>query len=76
MNIEERLRESERQFEDKKSEREQHLQLADECLTEMTKLQGEYRVLQELLNEKFSEPKKSNRKVNTVEAIPKLELVK
>jgi hypothetical protein len=39
-------------------------------------LQGEYRVLQELLNEKFSEPKKANRKVNTVEAIPKLELVK
>lgn len=73
MDIEQRLRESEQRFEQKKAERDQYLQTADECLTEMTKLQGEYRLLQQLLNEQFEkEPKKVNKKADTIEAVPEM----
>lgn len=68
MNIADRLRESEDNFEQKKAEREQHLQLADECMTEMTKLQGEYRLLQELQVEEAK--KKVNKNPTAIEAVP------
>lgn len=68
MNIEERILESEKQFEQKKAERDQHLQVAEECLLEMTKLQGEYRLLQQLLAETFDA--KPNRKAKVIEAVP------
>lgn len=48
MIIAERKLETEQKFNTKQAEREQHLKNAEECLTEMTKLQGEYRVLEEL----------------------------
>jgi hypothetical protein len=73
MNIEERLRESEKQFEQKKTERDQHLQVAEDCLLEMTKLQGEYRVLQELSLDQPADPKKVNKKANVIEAVPEVE---
>lgn len=72
MNIAERILESERQFEAAKERREQHLQAAEEELSEMTKLQGEWRVLQELL---AAEPKKANKKATVVEAVPEGEMV-
>lgn len=71
MNIEDRLRESERLFEQKKQERDQHLQAADECLVEMTKLQGEFRLLQQLLAEQ--QPVKPNKKPNVIDAVPEKE---
>ncbi len=62
MTLEERITESEQRFELKKQERDKLLQSAEECLTEMTKLQGEWRMLQELLNEQKSaeEPNKQH----------------
>lgn len=48
MTLDSRIADVEQKFNTKSAEREQLLKQADECLTEMTKLQGEYRVLQEL----------------------------
>lgn len=72
MNIQERILDSEQKFNQQQQQREQHLKSAEECLTEMTKLQGEWRVLQDLLVE---EPKKSNKKATTIEAVPEGETV-
>lgn len=60
-----RLQVAEQNFSQKQAEREQHLRLAEECQTEMTKLQGEYRVLQELL-----EPDEPLAEANVIEVIP------
>ncbi len=54
-------------FEEQKEQREQHLRAAEENLSEMTKLQGEYRVLEEL-----SKQPKSNKKANVIEAEPEV----
>lgn len=48
MDIDARIAESEQKFNTKQAERDNLLKQADECLTEMTKLQGEWRLLQEL----------------------------
>lgn len=48
MTTQERILESETRFNEKQSEREGHLKAAEECLTEMAKLQGEWRVLKQI----------------------------
>lgn len=45
MTIQERLEQCEQTFNIKNQERDQALGVAEECLVEMTKLQGEFRVL-------------------------------
>lgn len=55
MTIEARISEAEQKFNTKQAEKDNYLKLAEECQTEMTKLQGEWRVLNELL-EVVSEP--------------------
>ena len=62
------IRESEQKFEDLKMRRESLIKDAEEVLTEMTKLQGEWR----LLNKLKEEPKevKANKKANVIEAVP------
>lgn len=52
MTIATRIKEAEQKFNTKEQERQTHLKLAEECLTEMTKLQGEWRLLQDLKTEK------------------------
>lgn len=64
MDIQSRIEQSEQKFKEQQEIREQHLKSAEECLTEMTKLQGEWRVLQDLL------PKKPNKKANTIDVVP------
>lgn len=59
MDIQERIVETEQKFEQKKSEREQHLQTAEELLVELTKLQGEWRLLKELSETKVTEPQEA-----------------
>lgn len=61
MDISSRLAETEQKFESKKSEREEHLRRGEECLAEMTKLQGEYRLLKEMLEE-TDKPAKEEKK--------------
>jgi hypothetical protein len=68
MNLETRVQETEQKFNTKQAERDEHLKKAEECLTEMAKLQGEWRLLQELKAEE--EPKKSDKKATTIEAVP------
>lgn len=70
MNIDGRMHETDSRFEQKKVEREQHLQAAEECAVEMNKLQGEYRLLGELLAEQNSKVSKNNKKANVIETIP------
>lgn len=48
MDIDSRIAAANQKFNTKNQERDEHLKQADECLTEMTKLQGEWRLLQEL----------------------------
>jgi hypothetical protein len=72
MNIQERITVSEQQFEAAKARRDEHLRAAEEELSEMTKLQGEWRVLQELLAD---QSKKVNKKATVVEAVPEGETV-
>lgn len=61
MTLENRIEEVSQKFEAKKSERTKHLQDAEECMVEMNRLQGEHRLLTELLQEKVAaeEPKVS-----------------
>lgn len=59
MTLHERLEQSEQKFNTKQSEREQLLTQAEECFTEMTKIQGEWRLLNDLINE--GEPKKARK---------------
>lgn len=66
MDIEKRLRESEQSFEEKKNERDQYLQSAEECFIEMTKLQGEFRLLQQMLTEQ--EQSRANKIPNKITA--------
>lgn len=66
MNIQERLLQAEQQFNEYSRQR-------DEINTEMTKLQGEWRVLKEL-EVAEAEPKKPNKKATTVEAVPEGEV--
>ena len=73
MTIQERILESEQKFNEQQQQREQHLKAAEECQLEMTKLQGEWRVLQELSVE-TGEPKKPNKKATTIEAVPEGEV--
>lgn len=77
MTIAERIRESEQKFEEKKTSREEHLRLAEEDLTEMTKLQGEWRLLQDLQAEEAQQAEKSkvNKKATVVEAVPEGETI-
>lgn len=56
MNIDSRIAESEQKFNTKQQERDNLLKQADECLTEMTKLQGEWRLLKELKEAESPEP--------------------
>lgn len=55
MTLDERITESEQKFNTQQAQREGLLKQAEECLTEMAKLQGEWRLLKELINE-VSEP--------------------
>jgi hypothetical protein len=74
--LQDRIVKSEQDFNQQKQRRDQLLQEADLCLVEMNKLQGEYRVLQELLeaeNTKPDTPKKVSSKANTVTATPESE---
>lgn len=74
MSIEDRLTETGERFENVKAKREEQLQIADAANTqakeywdEMMRIQGEYRVLQELVGTKAS---KTNKKATTIEAVP------
>lgn len=69
MTISERIHISEQKFESKKTEREQHLVGAEECLIEMNKLQGEWRLLQELESDNIEQLGEAT----TIEAIPEVE---
>jgi len=52
MSIEDRIIEANQKFEQAKAERDNHIQQAEDLLVEMTKLQGEFRILQELKAER------------------------
>lgn len=71
MDIEQRILESEAKFEQTKFSHEQHLKAAEDDLTEMTKLQGEWRVLNELRNV----PKKKSKQATVIDAVPETEKV-
>lgn len=69
MTIRERIEASEQQFETLKTEREDLLKRVDGITTELTKLQGEWRVLQDL---RFAEQeeldnKKPNKKATMID---------
>lgn len=63
MDIQERLLQSEQQFNELSRQRE-------EINTEMTKLQGEWRVLKELQATDAEKSKKPNKRATTIEAVP------
>ncbi len=69
MDLEKRLRESEAKFDELRNKRDEHLKVAEECLTEMTKLQGEYRLLQELADK----PSETNKEATVIDAVPEEE---
>lgn len=66
MTVDERIRECEDLFNQKEKERCQHLEFAEECLIETHKLQGEWRLLQQLKNE---EPKQTKDKATTLAVV-------
>lgn len=71
MNIQERILQSEQQFNELSRQR-------DDINTEMTKLQGEWRILKEIEAAELvgkSEGKKANKKVAIVEVVPESETV-
>lgn len=62
--------ETEKLYEQKKAERNSHIEIADEILEEMTRLQGEYRLLQKMEKESLEQPKtvSKSKKTATTEA--------
>lgn len=66
MDIKKRIEVAEQKFEEQKTKREELIKQAEDCLTEMTKLQGEWRVLQDLLPKNS---KKTN-KANVIDVVP------
>lgn len=68
MTLQDRVLESQNKYDNLQAQRDQYLKAAEECLVEMTKLQGEYRVINELLEEQ--EAKKVNRKADTIDVVP------
>lgn len=52
MDIANRIKEAEQKFNTKQAERDDHLRQAEECLEEMHRLQGEYRALLSMQEEK------------------------
>lgn len=69
MDLNSRIQLSEQKFDSLEKQRGQLLKQAEECLTEMTKLQGEYRVLIEMRDsEKEKAEKRKNKQADTVEA--------
>lgn len=50
MTLEDRIKEAETKYNDLQNQRQKHITEAETILTEMTKLQGEYRVLKEMLD--------------------------
>lgn len=70
MDIKKRIKTAEQKFETERTKREQYLKQAEDSLTEMTKLQGEWRVLQDML------PRQGERepieKAGTIEVIPEV----
>lgn len=67
MTIQERLEATQLRYDQAQTERNSHVQQANDLLTEMTKIEGEFRVLQELANEKEVKP---NKKATAIEAVP------
>lgn len=65
MTIQERIEASEQQFEKLKADREDLLKQADTITTELTKLQGEWRVLIDIRDTEIV--KKPNKKAATIE---------
>ena len=66
MTIEERIKKAQDNYDRLQIERQQHLDAATEKLTEMSKLQGEYRVLSEILEDKS---KDEPQEAQTIKAI-------
>jgi len=64
MKLSDRIQEAEQQFKTKELERNQHLDAAEACLEEMHRLQGEWRILNQLIND---EPKPAD-KATTITA--------
>lgn len=63
MDINQRIAAAEQTFNTKNEEREKYIKAADECLIEMNKLQGEYRVLVEIRDE-------AKPQANVIDAVP------
>lgn len=70
MTIADRKLEATRRFDELKEQRENLLKQAEDCLTEMTKLQGAYRLLEELETEEVGKKKQVNKQANVIEVVP------
>lgn len=54
--LQERVKQCERKFEEVKAEQQQHAKAAEEAATELVKLQGEWRLLQDMLGNTDKQP--------------------
>jgi hypothetical protein len=71
MTLESRKALIDQRFEEQKAQRQNHLDAAQECLTEMNRLQGEYRLLETLAAEELqSANTKPNKKANVIDVVP------
>ncbi len=68
MDLQAKIRDCEQRFDQTKAQRDSLIEQANGLLEELNKLQGEYRLLQQMLSEQ--KPNKSNKKVAAIEAIP------
>ena len=68
MDLQAKLVACEQKFEQIKNERDQHIETANEQLEELTRLQGEFRLLNEMIDEQKAN--KSNKKAKVIEAEP------
>jgi hypothetical protein len=65
MDLDNRITEATQKFDQKQQERNDYLKLADECLEEMHKLQGEFRLLSAL-----KENEAVTSEATTIKAVP------
>lgn len=71
--LQERLKQCEQRFEQVKAEQQQHAKAAEEAALELVKLQGEFRLLQDLLGNDNTEQVAGD--PNTISAVPEAETV-
>lgn len=69
MTLQDRIQDVTQKFNTKQAEHSEHTRAAEECMAEMNRLQGEFRLLNELIEEKTERNEGDDRAAEIINAI-------